>query len=391
MRIPPRTDTRVDSASSELHRLVRAKRRTQLSAVLVVSLLVAVAAFDIFGGAAEHWRAVLYNVFYSTLASLLASIIVSWVIFQQRIRDRQQQGRLMLGFLGLDPPGIRDQVAIVVPAFPVPVGGPEGTQPFQHPKGTDEIVEMIPDNLIKNWSEIANHAYARRDMLLVLDIARVLATAGLPPPHVVSDYDFLQAVHDSAPQRPRSHGLHMRTDSSGLDDPVRISHVVLVGLWSNLATMLLQKSDAVPLEIFGDGPEREIRLLVPNADGDMLRPPKTSERESGQNSEVAPHAVMAKFHLPDICLSILGGTNALGTARLGDFILRPPVDFKRLADAQRDDDLWLGIKCPPAGDRWGSYAPWCREVHSKFLAQGTEGLPLARLFGIRDDQTRAAR
>jgi len=220
--------------------------------------------FDVFARAEAHWQTVLYDRLYAILTSLFASMIVTWVILQLRIRDRLQKGRTMLGLLGLLPSEDVGQVAIVVPAFPIPSVKVKETN-FVHPEKIHDIVRSpLPDNILKSWGEMQTYAYARRDMLLVLDLARLIAAAGLPPPLVVSDYDFLQTVQDSITPGRHSNVLQISTDGSA---PARVSHVILVGLWSNVATMMLQSTPGVPFEMHGKGEDREVRLLIPRIRG----------------------------------------------------------------------------------------------------------------------------
>jgi len=357
-------------------------RRMQIAVVVLICLVIGVACLDIFGSTAKHWQVVIYNALYSLLASLLASTIVSWVIFQQRIRDRQQQNQLTLALLGLAPPEPTHQVVIVVPAFPLPLKE-DRLREFRLSERARNMLERVPANIIKDWDEIHNYAYARRDMLLALDIERVLAVAGLPPPYVLSDYEFLQALHDAAGNDEGSSAFRIRTEKHVRNQPSDITHVILIGLWSNLATMLLQGDQRVPIEILGAGDEREFRLLIPDSDGYMLSSSTGTKGRAVRGSEDLPQALVAKFHLPEVCIAILGGTSALGTARLGDFILHRAAEFKKLSEADVSDDIWLGVKCPPTKMRDDPYVLWCCEPHSRYLAQQKTEPGVRHLFGVR--------
>jgi len=74
--------------------------------------------------------------------------------------------------------------------------------------------------------------------------------------------------------------------------------------------------------------------------------------------------------------------DCLGTARLGDFVLRP-TNLSEDVNAQTDADLWLGIQCPPKGDRWGSYAIWYSKTKPGYLIEATGTRSLYQLFGVK--------
>jgi hypothetical protein len=376
-----------------LDRLYRSRARVRLT-VFALGVAAAVAAvLDIVtgpleeGGLRPHWQAVLFTVVYSVLASLIASTLVSWVIFEERIKERQERSAAALGLLGLSRVGVGDEIAIVLPAFPTVEGARDAT--IGAPPGeAPSIIQKYPSNLLKNWGEIANHAYARRDMLLAFDLNRAITKVGLKMPHFLSDYDFLQAVHDSAI---RSTGgsqeqLLIRPDTGKSEQPVRISHVILVGLWSNLATMLLQMNDKVPFKLEGVGEERKVLLQPSGGSGDYsyVSPPASYPHRAGghQSSPAYEQGLVTRFQLPTLCLSVIGGATALGTARMGDLLADPTVAAD-LTSGQPEEDAWIQIQCPPHGARWNPYYVPHSYHEADYLARVVDSDGLMGLFGLQ--------
>jgi hypothetical protein len=280
--------------------------------------------------------------------------------------------------LGVDH-DITGRIAIVVPAFPVAgVSTAIDEQSYSGEKvsGDGHVIEhvlgLVNGLLLKELKEVVNYAYARRDMLLVADLFQLIGRAGLPTPLLVSDHDFLVALGQST-RRPSYGSGIMLPDSSNLESPPQLVHTVIAaGLWSNLVTLLLSLHDDIGFRLEGRDPDRKIWLTVPG---------------EGQNEELPmqcadprPAGLIGRFYFSDVCLSVIGGTNSLGTARMGDLLVYKPQSCAALWGAGYGDDLWAGVTCPGPGAR----GPKGYNLWNKFETSSGDRGRLAESLGLHD-------
>jgi hypothetical protein len=335
--------------------LVRSARATTVTIGVILAVLIAAAVVDVIvgDGRPSHQQTVFFGIAYALLASFLASAIVSRVVTDLHHRNRRNQIHAQLGILGVDH-DITGRIAIVVPAFPVTGAassvGAVGESPYSGDQVSDDgqvigdVLRRVDHLLLKEPTEVVNYAYARRDMLLVADLFQLIGRAGLPTPLLVSDHDFLAALGQYA-RRPSYGSGIMLPDSTNLQSPPQLVHTVIaVGLWSNLVTLLLSLHDDIGFRLEGKGPDRKIFLSVPG-EGQQV--------EVGQpdRSDPGPNGLVGRFYFSDVCLSVIGGTDSLGTARMGDLLLYKPQSCATLWEVGHDVDLWAGVTCPGPGAR----------------------------------------
>lgn len=307
-----------------------------------------------------RWRSLVSDVVLSVLASFLFAFLLELRSTAEVLRRRRSVARLF----GIDSFTIRaardsnqeHRIAIVLPAFHLlPKGqrdmssspAPAITTPTHFPFG-------MPQNCAKSMIDLGDHAtLVKRDATLATEVAHLLSDAGVVQPLIVDDYRFvlglLQPVGGHGPRR-------IRTS----DDNFAVSTAIVIGLWSNLVTAAIGGSKRfAELTLDGDPYDSSARSLQVGEDhlGTSI----------SRASDVAPPhretAVVIRMKFVDMNVIVLGGLTSLGTARLGDYLLRDkgwadiasqlaenekrPKGSKRRSIVEAEHGYWALISCPP--------------------------------------------
>lgn len=229
---------------------------------------------------------------YGAIGSILATILVTLVQIQFQIRERLEKATEALKVLGVTP-SLGTRVALV---------------------------------LIARDGINMTRTYARRDILLVADLIRLMQRAGLDAPLILSDQDFM--LQAEAPHS--AWGL-----LTNVEDGQRLitTNVICIGLWSNalLEKLADASPDMLPVQLERDAQ----RVVLPS--GRVLKLKDD-------------YAFVARFHLRDVVLTVLAGTYSLPTARLGDFLSSMPDVGRSLWEVDSQHDFWATIRCPGEGE-----------------------------------------
>ena len=350
---PKRPEVSNGRPLSKVERLLARRRRTNRDLARVIALALITLVLDVWLGRDSPGRP--YGLFlaflYGTYASLFASLLTSRMVVAGQIAEQRDIEQIAIGILGLTEQMENNEVAIVLPAFPM-IGSDRGDH--------DEAVlvrEQLAEHLgfapspilFKTTGDIGRYSYSRRDVLLAIDIVRIAGAAGLPQPLIVSDIVFSEALRN-APSRGGSVCV-----VTGQDDPGssrRVRGAVLVGLWSNVTTCQLSEHDAFPFEMVqpADSSVRHIDLFTANKGHAVHSLPESEDDDSD-----GTFGFLGRFHLPEFTVTVLGGIRSMGTARMGDLVSRHPKDCEELWAVPEEEDLWAIITCPDKDDRDGGF------------------------------------
>jgi hypothetical protein len=341
---------------STFARLVDSKRRytASLFALFLTIAAVGLADWLVQGRETERPADLIFGLLYGVLVSLLAALLISRVLIGQQLQQALSRGRLSLGILGVQPAETGDyHVAIVVPSFVAPLEGEIADRYFELQRETvrHHIVEetgLEPgEGLLKDFREIGKYALSRRDLLTLTDIVALLSGGGLPLPVIISDLEFMRAMARPEHERVGTKGVYVRAATDSPEPLVRITTAIAVGLWSNLLVNFLSDLKSVPFQLQGD---RSIERAFAS-DRSITR----YETWQGPSHD-CDHGLLARLYFDDVVVSVVGGTYALGTARMGDLLIMRPASCQQLWNASAtQEDIWTGVVCPGEGDRWGDY------------------------------------
>lgn len=320
-----------------LKRHYQERRRITVALVVLLCLVAAGAYADLrLGDNRDRAVDLAFNIGYGAAASVLATLLVAVTQLQFRIKERLDQGKDTLRLLGITP-GRNTSTALVVTAWTT--GRDEGASTASEHELLGPLDDK-PDGLDRT-------TYVRRDMLLVADLIRLLQKAGLEAPHIVSDEHFLE---DFKPGAHRSRRVQVKTDEN---NKATVTNVVVIGLWGNKVTeRLVGPTDRVLPFRLDSTQGQSIRTFGPDADDEEQF---TNYGPQKRKAQVHGFALIARFHLKDVVLSILGGTYGLPTARLGDLLASRPPELEALIDIDPELDMWTGIRCPGEGRRFKPY------------------------------------
>lgn len=325
----------------------RDRNRVRLQILLVSAVLTVAIDLLVTGHAPTRLQTLPLNLLYGIYASLLAALLIErWAVTREVDRHRSYAYEA-LGVLGIVEALELEEVAIVVPSFPTgphPEAGVHGA----NQRLLQTRLGFAPSSgLRKSANEMGSYSYARRDMLAVADLMRLVGAAGLPQPFIVSDDSFAKALHDI---HKTGGALRVKTGERKPNEVRRVRAAVVVGLWSNIVTWMLSDHDAVPFGLSNDANPnaRKIRFDSPTHSHESLWLPQES-------SESRAYGLFARLTLDEFRFVVVGGISSLGTVRLGDLIAHKPSACSALFDADPTDDLWALISCPGEGDRGGAY------------------------------------
>lgn len=329
------------------------RRRYSLALVglLIASLAAVVIDISTYSPDSSRTSQIVLAYTYNLLASLLVAALISRLVVSLSIREFMARPTTPLAVLGIRAsPGL-GRVALVLSAIPVPETNlrPDTVESIQQELSVPPQV-AISDQVRKGLENLGVYAHSRRDILLTADLTRLMGDAGLDAPLIVSDVEFMTAIAESTSTGRRFRkGIHLQDRSAEPYATHRVTHAVVIGLWSSLVTTSLTESPDIPIRLV-DGPDsREIHLRATDT-GQTVRVDATIGQRRTENVPHTP-SVLARFFFRDISLSIVGGTRGLGTARIGDLLGSRPSTCEELWSTEYSNDLWAGISCPGRGRR----------------------------------------
>lgn len=298
------------------------------------------------------WQ-ILFAVAYGVLCSVLASFLVFAYLAHDELRQLREVRPPGISLLGVSHGRSSDgdgRTVIVLPVFPVP----KNQQDIEvHARlGNGQVVPVT-------LADIRHTAHSRRDMLVVHDILRLYYRLGLPRPLVLKDDDICLQLLDSQSE---VGGLQLREDTDELDSvPHEISSIISLGLFSNKFTVALSQHPDVPFTLMPSRirSERKLQVRVPYESGYPSQGGVGSESfHLPENEEEGPDfGLVARLSFRDVSVGIVGGVTALGTVRLGDFLMNNPSWstkdslLTRLATDRSSWPFCAIVRCPSQGQR----------------------------------------
>jgi len=187
--------------------------------------------------------------------------------------------------------------AIVLPTFVYDDVGPRLEKYLlAHP---DPKIQEVATDL----ADFRYIAHSRHDLLLANDIGLLFHQAGIAPPLLLKDSEATEALTQG---KGRAFSVE---DEAG--ETCVVSTVISIGLFSNDFTKELGKYDDVPfsLQLATDRGGRAVMV------DDIAY-------ELDEADDARGEGFIVRIHRSDLLAVVLGGTTAVGTVRLGDFLGR---------------------------------------------------------------------
>lgn len=257
-------------------------------------------------------------------------------------REATDKRKLQILF-GLDRKGSNDTVLFVLPVF----DANNTTLELRRDTRNSKRKFRVPPTVEKVLRDSLGGTFVRYDVQTAMELATLIGDAGVRDFMVIDDRTFLRELAD---QQDHESQFTVRRG----DTPVRVGTVVCIGLWSNMLTDLLSRSSAYPefsmeslkSDSTVDGKEGfpestrflhlglmpPLSIRVTSNQSDAVDVPGrkvvSATRQggdldyTGSEGEDLQPALISIRRYREFTFALLGGVNAYGTLRVGDFLLR---------------------------------------------------------------------